>query len=648
MKYNFNQQQGMSLVVVVMLTAIASLLVFTVLNNTVSQSRMSGNFQKAINAEYQADKAIYDAYHKLNQAITTNPEISDAALAEYALIGKTASHDSRYYSTSALSLAEGRLNVTSQGYFYHDSASRNGVLLKRLYSSTSDETPVGPVSPFGYGLVGCSGVALGGSGTISSFHSQGKDYDSPVLVKTYLNGDVTIPGGTAIQGDLLVTGKVTFSGSGAVSGNVHANGGVELTGGTSIAGNVLTSGTYRQTSGYVGGSIAADGNIEINAWKTHSVGGDVSTMGNYTHTGTNVGGRVKANGDVTVTQGTVDQGVQAGRNFHLTAWQAAAIKGDIRVVNNITITTSNNCANPPISTFSKMLYGGSASVPTNLQSCLPAKQNPVPTFLAVTPVTKVPQEGDLDSDGNTITCDALNIAALNNGIKAAIPASAKALEIGYYPHTPYRLMPTHAVVGSFAAATAYQPAEAPVFGLNRMVYFFRNKLEIKSEVNTPGGLVVDGGHVVVFIDGDFVMSGTGELQILDGSSLTLFVTGKVVLGNGKVITPKNKLTADGVPVFSIYSSYSSKNATDYGVTLSGGINQSIDPVYASIYAPLAHINITSGAKLAGSVIGKTVNVNGGATILYDKALGEANIGGSDGGSSGGQGTGNPRVVFSGW
>lgn len=643
-----NKQQGMSLVVVVMLTAVASLLVFTALNNTVSQGRMSGNFQKALNAELQADKAIYDAYHKLNQAIQDNPQISDAALAEYALIGKTASHDSRYYSTSALALEEGLLNVNSLGYFYHDSESRSKVILKRIYGGTSGNEPSGPVSPFGYGLVGCAGVSLGGSGSIGSFHSQGEDYTTPVLVKTYQEGNVTIPGGTAIQGDLLVTGKVTFSGSGAVSGNVHANGGVELTGGTSIAGNVITAGAYRQTSGYVGGSISADGNVEITAWNAHSVGGNVATMGNYSHTGTNVGGQVKANGDVAVNQGTIDKGVLAGRNFHLTSYQAAAIKGEIRIVNNITVTSSNNCANPAISNFSNMLYGGSATVPNNLQSCLPARQNPEPSFALVTPVTRVLAEGDEDSDGNRIACDSLNIASTNATIKATMPATAKSLEIGYYPYTPYRLMPTNAVVGAQAAAAEYQPVEATVFDTTRTVYFFNNKLEIKSQITTPGGLLIDGGHVVVFVDGDFIMSGSGELQIREGSSLTLFVTGKVEFGNGKVITPQNKLTADGVPVFSVYSSYASKNNSDYGVTLSGGINQGIDPVYASIYAPLTHINITSGARLAGSVIGKTVSVTGGATILYDKALGDANIGGSDGGGGSGPVEGNPRVAFTGW
>lgn len=642
------KQKGAALIVVVMLTAVASLLVFTALNNTVSQGRMSGNFQKAVNAEYQADKAIFHAYHKLNHAVSENPKISDAELAEYVLISKAPSLSDRYFTASAISPAEGMLRIESKGYFYHDSETSNQVILKRFYGSPESGKPSGPESPFGFGLVGCAGVTLAGSGSIGSFHSKGETYNNPVLVKTYQNGDVTIPGGTAIVGDVIASGKVTFSGSGNVSGNVHANGGVEITGGTSIGGNVITSGFYRQTSGYVGGNISADGDVIIEAWNAHSIGGDVSTMGNYTHTGTNVGGQVRANGNVVVSQGTINNGVQAGGNFTLTAWNAAAIKGPVLAVNNISVTSSNNCSNPPISAFNTMLYGGTATVPTGLRACLPTKKTPPPAFTTVTPVARVPQETDVTTDGNVIACDSLNIAAVSNAIKATMPTNAKALTIGWWPETPYRLFPTNTLMNNLAAANDYQPVEATVFGKPRMVHFFKSKLEIQSPVSAPGGMVIEGGNVVIFVDGDFILSGSAELRILEGSSLTLFVTGKVNLGNGRIVTPATKITENGTPVFSIYSSYNSKTATDYGITLSGGINQGIDPVYASVYSPLAHINITSGARLSGSAIGKTVNVTGEAGILYDMALGDANIGGSDTGGGVIPGGGKPRIVFSGW
>lgn len=692
-------QRGASLVVVTMLTSVAAAVVFSVLNTTLTQNRISGNFQKAINAEYMADKAIYDSYHKLNALVKANPTISDQELASRVLQNKLQSSDNRHYASQASVLKPGMLDLATDGYFYHDSQSKSRVLLRRFSgNSGGGGTNSGIVSPYGYGLLGCDGVNLGGLSSVISYNSvkltpehgtvigtltadagivipAGIRIDgdvtstgpvtlsggSSVIGNVAANGDVELAYGAWVTGNVNTLGKTTFRGSNAVSGSLYANGAVTFTGGllqgTTIGNDIVTSSSVVMTSlDSVGRHIYADGNVTIDLG---SVGGNVSTGGNYVHTGVNVPGFIKANGNVTlnqggllnINQGGVGAGVFARGNVLINAGATNVIRGGVRAVKDVQITQSLFLGGTPIAN-NDLRYGGKATVPSSLSryTSAPYKVTPAPTVELVPPVTPVkpvPKAGDTLANGSTVKCDSIGITPIINQIKASMPATAASLEINYLPIKPYHLTPARAYAGNSLAESKYQPQYATVFGTQKLVHFYKN-LQINSHIGLifAGGLRISGGHVVMFIDGDLEMYNTAEILIESGSSLTLFITGKVKLFSGNVVTPAQKITADGVPVFSIYSSYVSRNNNDNGFILGGGLNTILHPLYAAVYMPFAHAEMGAASGFAGSMIAKSITVNGLGHIKYDTALSNIKVGVDAGG--GNTGTGTPRVTFSGW
>jgi len=156
-----------------------------------------------------------------------------------------------------------------------------------------------------------------------------------------------------------------------------------------------------------------------------------------------------------------------------------------------------------------------------------------------------------------------------------------------------------------------------------------DNVTIKGHLN-----IKSGENVTMYVKGNFKMSGASSLTIPNDSSLTLIIKGALDIGAGsQVYTSDKGLTSQGLPVFSIYSSYSGT-----GINLTGGTEE----IYAAIYAPLTDIKIASAVGFKGSLLGKSVSVTGAGGVHYDEALGKANSG-----NNGGSAT-SPRLVFKGW
>jgi hypothetical protein len=135
-------------------------------------------------------------------------------------------------------------------------------------------------------------------------------------------------------------------------------------------------------------------------------------------------------------------------------------------------------------------------------------------------------------------------------------------------------------------------------------------------------LTIDGA-VTLYLQQGMSMSGASQLVIKPGASLTIISAGKIILSAGaKVLTAENGNEApqglvQGQPVISIYSSYQSLSANDYGVELLGAASG----LYAAIYASDAHVSITASNGFSGAVVGKTIGISGAGNIRYDQALG---------------------------
>ena len=68
------QQQGFTLVSVMLLTVVAGVVVFTSLKDSIVQERLSGNFQKKVNARMMSERAVFAQAEKVQQQLHANPD----------------------------------------------------------------------------------------------------------------------------------------------------------------------------------------------------------------------------------------------------------------------------------------------------------------------------------------------------------------------------------------------------------------------------------------------------------------------------------------------------------------------------------------------------------------------------------------------
>lgn len=117
----------------------------------------------------------------------------------------------------------------------------------------------------------------------------------------------------------------------------------------------------------------------------------------------------------------------------------------------------------------------------------------------------------------------------------------------------------------------------------------------------------------------FSLSGAEKLTVKNGSTLTLYTTGDInVTGNAML----NGTTAGGNPPSSliIYGTAIAPTVQEIKV---GGNGQ----LYAAIYAPNANVEMKGGGAsgmVLGSVVAKSITMNGGTDFHYDESL--ANLG----------------------
>lgn len=186
---------------------------------------------------------------------------------------------------------------------------------------------------------------------------------------------------------------------------------------------------------------------------------------------------------------------------------------------------------------------------------------------------------------------------------------------------------------SFSGGTGNNDASTTVVGKDGEESFLR----VDSDVTTGGRLseLQVRGDVTLIVDGDFDLGNNTVLSVADGSTLSLYVTGKTRLGGGSSL-----LSGDGFvrgnedgekkPAVMLYSAYDQfgGNPNSAGITMSGA-NDS----YISVYAPNTDTVITGSGSLYGAIRSGYIDMRGSGDIHYDEALKEVSLGeGGDGGS----------------
>lgn len=630
-------QQGFTLVTVLIMSMMAGVLVLNSLKDNAAQERLSGNFQKKMNARLVAEKGVFDTYNYLNGQLAANPNQSlEQLIAAMQTSGSaTGIANMSYQLTANITTGSNQLSLQSDGFRFDGETKLKANF--ELVSASSQSS-----SAFGGGIIGCDGVTISGSGKIDSYDSSQGDYattlpsgnkniNTDVTVRTLNDNDKIILSGTGnIDGNLIAIGSVEFNSSAHIAGNVFSNGAIDMFNNSTIGGNATAYGYFNQQNGSVAGNIHT--NRYVNLRQTQ-VDGNITTGGYVYALGNTIGGDILAAGNIDLRQVNVNGVAQTYANY---AQYEGSVFG-VRAKQGVTLSSTysqirnNNLVYAGNGDFAKEWSGAPDSAYLNP----PYKvQAPEPILQQVALVEKLPvDDGVLDpNDPNDITCDPLDIenAVLTLDAFADNAQDLEVRDIGSAA-TVYTLSNTEADYNYWPSASS-KPAAIPAtnarfLGKTQSILMYDN-------VNIKGNIAVKAGHnAVMYVKGNFSLSGASTLTIPDDSSLTLIVKGALIIGSGSTInTPAKGLTKNGIPVFSIFSSYSGT-----GVDILGGVEQ----IYAAIYAPLSDVHIASAVDFKGSVLGKKVEVSGAGGIHYDEALGLAKVGNVS--------TNSPAsLVFKGW
>lgn len=525
-----NKEHGAVLLIVLVFSLLASLLVVTSLRDNLVQERLSGNFQKQVNAQLLAEQGMHESYNQLKTQLQRAPNQGLQTLYEQLPAEADGSLEGSSYALENGQIAGADLSLDSRGNHLEGEAKLNAQFtLQGSHGNTI----------FNDAIVSCESLNLTGSSSIDGYDSRKGAY-----------------------GDSISNGQ------GGSELNQHGKGNV-----TTIEPNA---------------NITLTGNAPIY--------GDVSATGSVTLTGSSdIHGSIQANNDVTLGTGTIGGNVAAGNNFNLA--NSGTVEGSVKANNNASTA-------PKAQVNGTLQYGGDGNFHQDSQigNLVNARPNvpPVPTK----------------------SCDPLDIGAVMGGFKmpnngarridsnanvTITPSGSSKTELGWKGDYFPSLTPTSEnIFGS----------DTPVFNLDSLV------------MSADGVLNISGGDVTLIVNGDFKMSGSNQLNIAPGSSLTLFVGGEVAFSagtnNGNNIKGQT-LTDSNKPPLSIFS------GSDKDVTVSGNV-----PIYAALYAPKSKVNLPGGPEIFGSVRGKSITATGNGKIHYDNALGAADLG---------EGNANPAVIL---
>ncbi len=580
-------QRGFTFITVLILTSMISVIVLSTMRDNFIQERLTGNYQKKMNARLVSEKGIFDTHARVLQEMAENPsstlqQLINDTLGESSHITGRAQTDDMTYATSLNVNSDGLLEFSSDGTRFE--GKNNTVALFELVSG-------GASSTFASGVIGCDGVTLGASGIIDSYDSSQGNYggasaysDSSVTT-IHHDADVNLTGGASIWGSVSATGSISITGGTAVYGDVHANLDITVNSGPRTEVNLST--------------IPAEFDVST------TVGGDVLSGRNVRLINNKVAGVVRAEG-----------------NFFLSD------DGEVEVLNS-----ENNGLD--------IMYGGTFSFGGN-EMPLRHEQDGfgydhrryldmpnVPTVPGIDP-DNLPAGHDPQDPAKN--CDPIDIADLLNGYDE--PGLSRVLLnksdafIGPYV---YQLTPASGQTYGNWPNWARSSSPGDILPVMEALPTgdFKPFYKFDSLTVSGGGLKISGGDVFIYVRNDFKLINSGFLTIDSGSSLTVFVGGKT-----EIRLPINQdqgITASGQPVFSVYSSYSGAD----GFKIASDAE-----IYAAVYAPLTNASIAGAGSLMGSIRAKTVNLSGDTAIHYDNRLGEiGNVNTC---------CGTTRLVFKGW
>ncbi|MGU5654416.1 DUF7305 domain-containing protein [Aeromonas allosaccharophila] len=257
-------QRGAVLLVVLVVSLLSSLLVFTSIQENQLQTRLSGNFHKKINAQLSAEQGMNESYRALRQALGAEPRIEwDRLVQKVPGKGEGAMAGSRFSIEQLDTEADSKLALQSHGRYLEGNASLNALFaLKREPGNLIFQDSV----------VACEGLSLSGSGLIDSYDSRkgkygGTNINQNAKVATVSDkANVVLDGHSPIWGDVRATGSVTLNGSSPVAGNVLAGGDITISPSNAVVrveGSVNGSGNLSLKGGHIAGAVSINGDVSM-------------------------------------------------------------------------------------------------------------------------------------------------------------------------------------------------------------------------------------------------------------------------------------------------------------------------------------------------------------------------------------------------
>lgn len=588
------QQQGAALVIVMALLAGALMLGLSGMQSALIDERLAGNYRASVQAHMTAESTLA-ALISTENSEQRNRYLDSLLSGDQALAVGEKSAPIKGSQVEAL-LKEGALNS-----FFNEllpsnygelNADEQATIRKQLIDNFAlsferlEDNQIA-VSAEDQGLRrGAQGISrlifsLGGNGPVAS------PFDTPIV------------GCSGVQsgGGSIISSYRSSSGSWSGQPGIFAEQDIPLIRTTANNANVVLDGNEQ-----IHGGIEALGTITLNG--SSQVFGSI--LANQTISLNAGGGRIRGNAesleDIIFDSSTrVDGMVRAMSHVRLNNWSASVGEG---------------------------IYAGK-----NIFSV----RNPASDHIDQTFRTNFYQRFDVSLNKvEAHPCDTLSFAG--NTLSEEISryreqlTSLDDITVGAYPNLEWRFTP-HQIerfdetwnVNRWVNHAS--PELNTLFGKPTFAYRVNNL----NLTGTPS-LRVSGGDMVIVVDGDFTMGGSGPGLVIDSdSSLTVFVSGRIDFGSVLNMPESNSINIHGKPTFSLFSGFS---GTGTGVNFS-----SSNRVVANVYAPYTNVSVNSGAGFFGSVRGRNVSVSGSGSIVYDELLAGAFSGSPSSAPGGGGGTG---------
>lgn len=166
-----NKEHGAVLLIVLVFSLLASLLVVTSLRDNLVQERLSGNFQKQINAQLLAEQGMHESYNQLKNQLKQTPNQSLQTLYDQLPTNANGSLEGSSYALDNGKITGAELSLDSRGQHLEGQAKLNAQFT--LQASKGNTI-------FNDAIVSCESLNLTGSSSIDGYDSRKGAYGDSI------------------------------------------------------------------------------------------------------------------------------------------------------------------------------------------------------------------------------------------------------------------------------------------------------------------------------------------------------------------------------------------------------------------------------------------------------------------------------------